>query len=471
MARPFPHTPSPDRLASTARRARLLEALTLFLVALFATAVMVVTLVILERTARLREMIATEIEEIRTLSDTVEVAVARQAVALRNVVVDPDPAFREEYAAARALEDSAMARLDQAAQRGGPTTMTALSGAQLVLRGWHRANDDFAEGRVSASAYRESLDVQTDRFSDVLGIMTELDMAATALAQQRREQIARLQKIGALLTALLALATVAAAGAAYRLRGGVRQSARLLEIRAHEAEDAVRTRDEVLAIVSHDLRNALNAMTGAVGLAQEPDLPAERRAEQLALALRSARGMSRLISDLLDVARMEAGKLSVEARPEPVGELLAHAESGYRLEAERRGVVLIVSAPDEPTTVLADGGRIAQVLGNLIGNALKFTPEGGTVLVDVRAAVDRVTFIVSDTGPGIPEEHLPHIFDRFYQVRSSGRAGAGLGLAISLGLIEAHGSVLEVDSRPGEGTTFAFDLKRARATPRAATTA
>jgi signal transduction histidine kinase len=208
-------------------------------------------------------------------------------------------------------------------------------------------------------------------------------------------------------------------------------------------------------------------MTGAVGLAQEHDLPPERRSEQLALALRSARGMSRLIADLLDVARMEAGKLSVEARPESVNELLAQAEAGYTLEAQRRGVVLIVSAPEEAVTVLADAGRITQVLGNLIGNALKFTPEGGTVLVDVRAAVDRVTFIVSDTGPGIPEEHLPHIFDRFYQVRASGRAGAGLGLAISQGIVEAHGSTLEVDSRPGEGTTFIFDLKRVHARTRA----
>src|SRR5690606_25123410 len=124
------------------------------------------------------------------------------------------------------------------------------------------------------------------------------------------------------------------------------------------------------------------------------------------------------------------GKLSVEARPESVDELLGVAEAGYRLEAEHRGIALVVSRLGEPVTVLADGGRIAQVLGNLIGNALKFTPEGGTVLVDVRAAADRVTFIVADTGPGIPEEHLPHIFDRFYQVRATGRAGTGLGLAI-----------------------------------------
>jgi signal transduction histidine kinase len=454
-------------LPPNARRARFFEALPLLLVALFAVGVMLVTFVILQRTAALRSGIATEIEEIRTLADTVEVAVARQAVAAQNLLVDPDPVHLAEYRAARALEDSVMVRLDQAAQRAGPSTMTALSGAQLVLRGWHSAEDDFVAGVIGGDDYRERLDAQAGRFQDVLGIMTELDMAATTLAEQRRTEIARLQKLGALLTALLALATVAAAGAAYRLRGGIRESATELMFRAREAEAAVRTRDDVLAIVSHDLRNALNAMTGAVGLAQEPALAQEKRAEQLALALRSARGMSRLISDLLDVASMEAGKLSVETRPESVNDLLAHAESGYRLEAERRGVVLIVTTPEEPVVVQADGGRITQVLGNLIGNALKFTPEGGTVLVDVRAAVERVTFIVSDTGPGIPEEHLPHIFDRFYQVRASGRAGAGLGLAISQGIVEAHGSTLEVDSRPGEGTTFVFDLKRVRAQPAA----
>jgi signal transduction histidine kinase len=441
--------------------------LPLLLVALFAVGVMVVTLVILERTSRLRASIATEVEEIRTLADTVEVAVARQAVALQNLLVDPDPLHRREYRTARALEDSVMARLVQAAQRGGPSTMTALSGAQLVLRGWHRDQDEFVSGAIDVSTYRQRLDAQAGRFQDALGLMTELDMAATAQAGVRREQIARLQQLGALLTALLALATVAAAGAAYRLRGGIRESARQLEIRAQEAEAAVRTRDDVLAIVSHDLRNALNAMSGAVGLAQEPGLSEVQRGEQLALALRSAKGMSRLISDLLDAARMEAGKLSVEPRPEPVAELVAQAEAGYRLEAERRGVTLIISPPDASAHVHADGGRITQVLGNLIGNALKFTPEGGTVLVDVRAVADHVTFIVSDTGPGITEEHLPHIFDRFYQVRASGRAGAGLGLAISRALVEAHGSTLDVDSRPGEGTTFSFDLKRVRPAPAA----
>jgi signal transduction histidine kinase len=454
-------------LPSTARRARLLEALPLLLVALFAVGVMVVTFVIVARTARLRAGIATEIEAIRTLSDTVEVAVARQAVALQNLLVDPDPLHRREYQAARALEDSVMARLVQAAQRGGPSTMTALSGAQLVLRGWHRDQDEFVNGEIDADTYRQRLDAQAGRFQDALGLMTELDMAATALAGVRREQIARLQKLGAVLTALLALATVAAAGAAYRLRGGIRESARQLEIRAHEAEAAVRTREEVLAIVSHDLRNALNAMSGAVGLAQEPGLSEERRDAQLALALRSAKGMARLISDLLDAARMEAGKLSVEQRSEPVADLMAQAEAGHRLEAERRGVILVVSPPAEPAHVHADGGRITQVLGNLIGNALKFTPEGGTVVVDVRVAADRVTFIVSDTGPGIAEEHLPHIFDRFYQVRASGRAGAGLGLAIARALVEAHGSTLDVDSRPGEGTTFSFDLRRVRPEPAA----
>jgi signal transduction histidine kinase len=130
------------------------------------------------------------------------------------------------------------------------------------------------------------------------------------------------------------------------------------------------------------------------------------------------------------------------------------------LDAERRGVTLAVQPPERPVHVRADGGRIAQVLGNLIGNALKFTPEGGLVTVDATptSAGDRIRFTVADTGPGIPQEHLPHIFDRFYQVRATGRAGAGLGLAIARGLVEAHGSNLDVSSEPGQGTTFSFDL-------------
>ena len=217
-------------------RSRLLEALPLLLVALFAIGVMAVTFVILQRTARLGASIATEIEQIRSLTDTVEMAVARQAVAVQNLMLDPDSLRRREYAAARALEDSAMVHLDRAAQIGGRPTMTALSGARLVLRGWRRIQDEFVSGEIDAETYRSRLGAQAGRFQDVLAIMTELDVQATGLAARRRAEITRLQRIGAVFTALLALATVVAAGFAYRFRGGIRESAFELTPRAREAE-------------------------------------------------------------------------------------------------------------------------------------------------------------------------------------------------------------------------------------------
>jgi signal transduction histidine kinase len=447
-------------LAQSPRGARLLDALPLILVLVLAAGVVAVSFVIVRRTGQLLDSISLQSETIRSLADTVESAVARQAAAIQNQLLNPDPQHRAAYEAARASEDSAIVHLDRAVGPAGPAAMSALSNVRLVLRGWHRSQDELLAGDIDAATYLSRLDAQADRFEDVVEILDEVESEAAELGAQRRAQIGRLQRLGTLLTTFLAVAAVIASAVAYRFRGGIRESASELMVRAREAEAAVRTRDEVLAIVSHDLRNALNAMAGAVELAQEATLPPERRTQHLALAMRSARGMNRLIADLLDVARMEEGKLSVEPRPESVQDLLAQIESGHAVEAGRRGVTLSVHPPERPVHARADGGRIVQVLGNLVGNAIKFTPEGGLVTVDATLddAGDRVRFAVSDTGPGIPAEHLPRIFDRFYQVRAAGRAGVGLGLAIARGLVEAHGSRLDVRSRPGEGTTFCFDL-------------
>ena len=440
------------------RGARLFEVLPLLLVALLAVGVVAVTFVIVQRTDRLLDSISVQAETIRALADTVQTAVARQSAAIQNHLLNADPLHRAEYQAARTVEDSALVHLDRAVGPAGPAAMSALSNVKLVLRRWHRTQDELLAGSIDAQTYLNRLDAQASRFQDVVGIIDEVKTQATALGAQRRGEIGRLQRLGAFLTTFLAVAAVIASAVAFRFRGGIRESAYELMVRARQAEAAVRTRDEVLAVVSHDMRNALNAMSGAVELAQVETLTPERRTQQLALATRAARGMNRLIADLLDVASMEEGKLSVEPKPDSVQDLLAQAEAGHRFDSERRGVTLAVEAPEEPVQVRADHGRIAQVLGNLIGNALKFTPEGGLVTVDASREGDHVRFTVADTGPGIPLEHLPHIFDRFYQVRTTGRAGAGLGLAISRGLVEAHGSKLEVRSRPGEGTTFSFDL-------------
>lgn len=229
----------------------------------------------------------------------------------------------------------------------------------------------------------------------------------------------------------------------------------------HAAQQAVQARDDVLGIVSHDLRNPLSAIAmcantllgGSAG-----ELP--EAAADLAQTIRqSSDWMNRLIQDLLDVASIEAGRLALERRP--VDPVRLAVETTVMLEplAQERAVALREELPEELPRVDADPERVVQVLSNLVGNALKFTPEGGEVVVRAAAEDGVVRFAVADTGVGIPAEHLPHIFDRFWQARKgAARAGAGLGLAICRGIVEAHGGRLDVESREGKGTTFSFTL-------------
>jgi PAS domain S-box-containing protein len=231
------------------------------------------------------------------------------------------------------------------------------------------------------------------------------------------------------------------------------ENARLYE----SARRATRARDDVLSIVAHDLRSPLNSIVlGIQGLQRRgttADAPGPATLEPL---LSSARRMSRLIEDLLDVARLEAGSLSIHASPQPTGELLREALEAARPQAG--ALRLVLEAPEELPPVLADRDRLLQVFSNLLGNALKFTPAGGEVRLGARVEGTHVCFFVRDTGVGIPPEALAHIFDRFWQADRRDRRGAGLGLSITKGLVEAHGGRLRVKSEPGQGSTFVFTV-------------
>ena len=226
-----------------------------------------------------------------------------------------------------------------------------------------------------------------------------------------------------------------------------------------ESQQAVRAREEVLAIVSHDLRNPLSAVSLGASLLQMSDALAEEDREQLDTIMMSAKRMNRLIADLLDVTRLEGGKrlpvdlASVEAR-----DLLHEAEELFRAQAGAARISMIYHVEEDLPPVRADRHRIMQVLSNLIGNSMKFTPPGGRI--DVRAARRnrQVLFTVADTGPGIPKENLNDIFSPYWQAKRTERMGAGLGLPIAKGIVEAHGGRIWVESDPGRGTQFYFTL-------------
>lgn len=227
-----------------------------------------------------------------------------------------------------------------------------------------------------------------------------------------------------------------------------------------EAQQAAQARDEVLAIVSHDLRNPLNVISlGAASLLKR--LPGSEEAvswrKQADLVRRSADRAIRLIQDLLEVAKLEAGRLSVERQPEDACRLVDEVVELHRPLAEARGLKLEREVEESLPAVLADRSRVLQVFSNLIGNAVRYTPEGGLVTVRARSEGAEVRFCVSDTGKGIAPENLPHLFERYWQAKSS-QEGAGLGLPIAKGIVEAHGGRMGVESEPGRGSTFFFTL-------------
>ncbi|WP_223637805.1 PAS domain-containing sensor histidine kinase [Corallococcus sp. EGB] len=234
-------------------------------------------------------------------------------------------------------------------------------------------------------------------------------------------------------------------------------NARLYE----RAEQAIRMREEVLRIVAHDLRAPLNVIQLSARMLEKHLPPGDGPRRRLETLQKSVQRANRLIQDLLDVARMEGGSLAVERRPLEVAPLILETLEQHRGLAESRCLQLQAHVPDGVPRVLADPERLSQILSNLLGNALKFTPEGGRVLLRVQPEAGQVRFLVSDTGPGIAAEDRPRIFERFWQAGQKRGEGAGLGLAIVKGLVEAHGGQVGVDSTPGAGSTFFFTLPTA----------
>ncbi|HEX2252098.1 MAG TPA: ATP-binding protein [Thermoanaerobaculia bacterium] len=231
-----------------------------------------------------------------------------------------------------------------------------------------------------------------------------------------------------------------------------------------DARQAAVAREEVLAVVSHDLRTPLGVIGTATALLRNPDVPEATRASVIERVERNVERMNRLIHDLLEVARLDAGRLPIERRPVPVGDLLEEAGELMRPRAEERVVELVIDAGEPaPSELDADRERLIQVFQNLVDNALKFTPKGGRVSLEASFTDGSICFAVTDTGPGIPPEEQGRLFERFWQARAgrgAGSGGTGLGLAIARGIVEAHGGSIWVESEVGHGSSFRFTIPR-----------
>jgi PAS domain S-box-containing protein len=224
------------------------------------------------------------------------------------------------------------------------------------------------------------------------------------------------------------------------------------------AERALKAREEVLGVVAHDLRNPLSTIVGQASLMQIPELANEESLRRGAEVIHRAAGrMDRLIQDLLDVSRIEAGRLTIQQAHESAEGLVSESFHAHESQARSAGVELAEEVAPALPDVWADRDRMLQVFENLIGNALKFTRPGGRITIGAERRGAEVLFRVSDTGEGIPSEDLPRLFDWFWQARA-GTHGAGLGLPIVKGIVEAHGGRVWVESAPGAGSTFYFTI-------------
>jgi len=214
----------------------------------------------------------------------------------------------------------------------------------------------------------------------------------------------------------------------------------------------------VLKIVSHDLRNPLHTISMSTSLMLEVEMDEAQRIKRLQMIKRAGERMTRMVQDLLDVAKFESGRLGIDKRSVEIAPLVGEAVDMLRPLAAERSLRLETSIVDDLPPLSADAGRVLQVFSNLIGNAIKFTPPGGRIVVRAEPAGGQTRFAVSDTGPGIPPAQLPQVFGRFWQADANDRRGIGLGLAIAKGIVEAHGGRIWVESEVGHGTTFYFTL-------------
>ncbi len=252
-----------------------------------------------------------------------------------------------------------------------------------------------------------------------------------------------------------------------QLRATFAAMAERIRLQIAELEDQDRLRREMVANVSHDLRTPLTHLQGyieTVLLKEESLEPAERR-EYLAIALRHGERLGRLVTDLFELAKLDALDEPVERERLPVGELVQDVAQKFSLNARDRGVSLNAGLEGGQTMIMADVGLMECALENVLDNALRYTPDGGSIDIRLVVAEQRLRIEIRDTGPGIGPDDVPQVFDRFFRAhRPSGAdddRGAGLGLAIAKRAAELHGGSLCCESQVGAGTTFRFELPAA----------
>jgi signal transduction histidine kinase len=317
-----------------------------------------------------------------------------------------------------------------------------------------RADQTVEEARSAADAVVATARVTAD---ELLTGGDEQVLAPTALAEQRAAEDEALEGVRADADEALRRQREEDFRALAALLPLERQKTdRYLLTERARADDAVTHRDDFLGIVSHDLRDLLSGIV--LSAAMLPDSAADKTSGTKQRIQRYAARMNRLIGDLVDVAAIDAGKLSVVPAPGDWCALVEEVTALFQPSATAQGIRLGATLAARPLAMQFDHDRMLQVLANLIANSLKFTPRGGTIRVEADRDAHELRCAVCDTGSGIPRAMHEAIFQRFWQGRANDRRGVGLGLYITRCIVEAHGGRIWADSTQGTGTTLRFTL-------------
>lgn len=390
----------------------------------------------------------------RTALNDLNYSLSQQITALTRAAATRDVQHLERFERLIPLQNAALQAL--AAHKGSlnPEFDAALGELQQRLTSWH----DAIERRVDL----QRLPVESN-YPAVIDTVRRLDEAITAYQGTRRERVRALARVYSWVTfGLVVLASLAAALFLWMVRR-LRTIAAMLaeESAARQAalerqQELVRIRDEILGVVSHDLRSPLTTISLSAQLI--PGSSPDELDEQVQTIVAATRRMERLIHDLLDVTQAERGRLSIRLDEVDPGAVVREVVASHQPIAASRQIELEASLADHLPPVCGDEDRLAQALTNLIGNGLKFTPPGGTVRLSAARQDRFVVLEVSDSGPGIAPGDLPHLFEPFWQAKKTAHLGAGLGLKITRAIVEAHDGSIEVSNSAGGGACFRIAL-------------
>jgi signal transduction histidine kinase len=358
--------------------------------------------------------------------------------------------------------ETSMVQFDADVQAVGSRARPFVAQVEQATENFRRVQNDLVRSRQRS----EDTQALIGRFeNELLPLRRELDRALARLIDQKQADLAQLYqaskrnrdrlelRLDVLRGSLLFVGLAAAWYFATLIGRGYRQ-----EVEAKQAAaKALAVREEIMGMVAHDLRNPLNSIVLRASLLRE-GANSDNLREQARSIENVAMTMAHLIRGMLDVTTIEADKFTVSPAPCAARDLLRETESMFAPLAKTKEIRLQREESDSGLGVHAERERVLQVLSNLVGNALKFTPRGGCVTLGADREGAIVRFTVIDTGPGIARESLPHLFDRFWKKETKGTKGTGLGLFIAKGIIAAHGGRIWVDSELGDGAKFCFTL-------------